>query len=187
MMGPFTFGRIFTSPLAQPALTPGAYDDFNFRMGPGMMGRGFWGRGPGRQGQGFQGLGPGMMGPGMMGGFGQSGLAPAAPLTVEQAEQAVSGFLAGFGNPDLSLREVMIFDNHAYAEIEEKSTGIGAMEVLVDPVTLEVYPEHGPNMMWNLKYGMMSGFGPGQGMMGGMMGGFFRQGGTATPPAVSGR
>lgn len=43
------------------------------------------------------------------------------------------------------------------------------MEVLVDPATQAVYPEMGPNMMWNLKYGMMSGFG-GYGMMGGMMG-----------------
>jgi len=38
--------------------------------------------------------------------------------------------------------------------------------VLVDPVSGNVYPEHGPNMMWNLKYSPMAGFG----MMGGMMG-----------------
>ena len=57
----------------------------------------------------------------------------------------------------------MIFDNNAYARITEKSTGIGAMELLVDPASLVVFPEYGPNMMWNLKYGMMSG----AGMMGG--------------------
>ena len=67
----------------------------------------------------------------------------------------------------------MIFDNNAYAIIAEESTGIGAFELLVNPVTRAVFPEYGPNMMWNLKYGMMSSFG-GNGMMGGfgnMMGG----------------
>jgi hypothetical protein len=64
----------------------------------------------------------------------------------------------------------MIFDNHAYAQIVEIDSGIGVMEVLIDPDTKTVFPEMGPNMMWNLKYGMMSGFG-GYGM-GGMMGGF---------------
>jgi hypothetical protein len=53
------------------------------------------------------------------------------------------------------LGEVMVFDNHSYAQIIETSTGIGAMEVLVDPTTREVYPEHGPNMMWNQKYSPM--------------------------------
>jgi hypothetical protein len=107
-----------------------------------------------------------------MGGFPSSGLASQEPLTIAQAEQAVENYLAAFNNDDLELAEVMVFDNHAYAEIVEKSTGIGAMEVLVDPATLNVYPEYGPNMMWNLKYGMMAGRG---GRMGGMMGGYWNQ------------
>jgi hypothetical protein len=74
----------------------------------------------------------------------------------------------------------MIFDNQAYAEVKEKSTGIGAMELLVDPVTLAVFPEYGPNMMWNLKYGMMSGYN-GYGMMGGGMMGGWQQNPGATP------
>jgi hypothetical protein len=97
----------------------------------------------------------------------------AKPLTVAEATEAVNTFLTNLNNSNLELREVMIFDNHAYAEIVEKDTGLGAMEVLVDPTTQVVYPEHGPNMMWNLKYGMMSGFG-GQGMPG-MMGGMMQQ------------
>jgi hypothetical protein len=57
---------------------------------------------------------------------------------------------------------------------------IGAMELLIDKPYGTVYPEPGPNMMWNAKYGMMAGrgyrgmMGPGGGMMGpggrGMMG-----------------
>lgn len=101
-----------------------------------------------------------------MGGYGPVGPVEASPLSIEAAQGAVEAYLERFGNPDLALKEVMIFDNHAYAEIVEKSTGIGAMEVLIDPLSLIVYPEHGPNMMWNLKY---SGMGS---MMGGMMGGW---------------
>ncbi|HJS29651.1 MAG TPA: hypothetical protein VJ768_08520 [Anaerolineales bacterium] len=145
-----------------------AQSQFDYPMGPGMMG-GLNQVNPGEPYSGF-----GMMGPGMMGGLGASG---AAPLTLAEAQQAVQDYLDGLNNPDLVVSEVMIFDNHAYAEIEEQNSGIGAMEVLVDPATKAVYPEHGPNMMWNLKYGRMSGSGM-FGMMGrfgpnfgGMMGG----------------
>jgi hypothetical protein len=115
-----------------------------------------------------------MMGNGtnMMGGY-QPGVSSAVKtLTVDQAKQAVEKYLAGINNSDLELKEIMIFDNNAYARITEKSTGIGAMELLVDPVSLSVFPEYGPNMMWNLKYGQMSS---NRGMMGGggMMGGFY--------------
>ena len=41
------------------------------------------------------------------------------------------------------------------------------MELLVNPYTKEVFPEFGPNMMWNLKYGMHNNGGMmGRGMMG---------------------
>jgi len=126
---------------------------------------------------GSVGYGPGMMGgygtgPGMMGGYDSSGLTDAAPLSVDQVRGAVERYLAAIGNDDLGLEEIMIFDNHAYAIVVEESTGIGAFELLIDPVTLAVYPEHGPNMMWNLKYGMMSGYGGGMGP--GMMGRGYR-------------
>jgi hypothetical protein len=124
----------------------------------------------------------GMMGGHMMGGYGYGGmmfnrgpLFNPDPLSLTEATDAVEAYLATLNDSNLVLGEVMVFDNHAYAQIVEQETGIGAMEVLIDPVTKAVYPEMGPNMMWNTKYGMMSGFG-GYGMMGGMMGGF-------TPPA----
>ena len=174
---------------AQPGQVPAP---FGYRIGPGMMGY-FRSDRPGStpDGYGFP-MGPGMMGGGyggMMGGYGPGGLSPVEPLSLDQAKQAVTDYLAGLGNSDLTLKEVMIFDNHAYAEIVEKSTGIGAMEVLVDPATLAVYPEHGPNMMWNLKYSPMAGFGRygmmGSMGMGGMMGGYPRQPGNATTPEIS--
>jgi hypothetical protein len=126
---------------------------------------------------------PGIGMPGMMGGYG-GGLSAVEPLSLQPAQQAVEEYLNRLGNDDLLLGEVMIFDNHAYAEVVEKSTGIGAMELLIDPATLVVYPEHGPNMMWNLKYSPMNGPGMGYGM-GGMMGGYYRGQGAANPPDVS--
>jgi hypothetical protein len=160
---------------AAPGLRCGYGGGPGMMGGRGMMGRGY-GYGPGMMGRGYgpgmmDGYGPDMMdgyGPGMMDGYGwdddRSGV---EPLSIEQAQDAVEDYLAELGDDDLALEEVMIFDNQAYAEVVEGSTGIGAMELLVDPVTLAVYPEHGPNMMWNLKYSPMASGAGGYGMMGG--------------------
>lgn len=137
------------------------FDDsrFGFGMGSGMMNSG-----------GSYGMRSGMMGDGSSGMMGSySGLGDVSPLTVEETRTAVESYLVSFGNDDLAIEEIMVFDNNAYAIVIEESTGIGAFELLVDPVTKAVFPEYGPNMMWNIKYGMMSEFG-GFGMMGpGMM------------------
>ena len=112
------------------------------------------------------------MGGGMIGGYGFGGLADVDPLSIEDAETALNNYLSSPGSDELTLGEVMIFDNHAYAQILDKSSGLGAFEVLVDPVSRNVFSEPGPNMMWNNKYGHMNGSGD-FGMMGsGMMGGF---------------
>jgi hypothetical protein len=106
---------------------------------------------------------------GMMGGMMVNSNSPfftGKPLTLAEASETLNAYLTSLNDSNLQLGEVMIFDNHAYAEIVEKGSGIGVMEVLVDPITKAVFPEMGPNMMWNLKYGMMSGFSR-YGMMGG--------------------
>ena len=107
------------------------------------------GRGPGHMMSGGYGMQGGMMG-------NRLGVGPGTvftPLTVSQAESAAQVYLNALNLPDLEIAEVMIFDNNAYVRVVEKSTSIGAFELLVDPGSLAVYPEHGPNMMWNLKYG----------------------------------
>ena len=127
------------------------------------------------EGQNYSQRGFSMMNGGfnMMGGYRSNAIANIQPLTLDQAKRAVEVYLNGWNNPDLELKEIMIFDNHAYARITEKSTGIGAMELLVDPASLSVYPEYGPNMMWNLKYSHMGSFGGMMGRRNGMMGNFF--------------
>jgi len=74
------------------------------------------------------------------------------PLTVDQAKAAAEKYLANLNNSDLQIAEVMIFDNNAYVVVKETTTGNGAFELLVDSASQVAYPEHGPNMMWNLKY-----------------------------------
>ncbi len=143
----------------------------NGQFGPGMMGDG--------QSRGMMGMmmNGGMMGggqySGMMGNYG--GLTDVDPLSIEEVETAVTNYLATLNNDNLSLGEIMIFDNHAYAQIIDETSGTGAFEVLVDPVTQNVFPEPGPNMMWNTEYGMMSS-NSGFGMMGGMMNGQYGPG-----------
>jgi hypothetical protein len=110
----------------------------------------------------------GMMGGGMMINS-HSPFYTVEPLTLAEATETLNAYVTSLNDSNLTVGEVMIFDNHAYAQIVEKDSGIGVMEVLVDPTSKAVFPEMGPNMMWNLKYGMMSGFGN-YGMMGMMMG-----------------
>ena len=82
----------------------------------------------------------------------------------------------------------MEFANTYYAEVSEKDTGIGAIELLVEKPGGTVYPEPGPNMMWNTKYGMMSGSGGTWGMMGPNGGGMMGSGGQGmTGPNSSGQ
>jgi hypothetical protein len=132
-------------------------------------------------------MGGNMMGGayGMMSGAGNAALYGIQPLSISAAQSAVQAYLTGLRNNDLTVGEVIIFDNQAYVRVDEKSTGHAALEVLVDPVTLAVSPEPGANMMWNLKYGMMANTGIGAGMMGGtgagMMGGY-AGGATAANP-----
>jgi len=151
-------------------------DRWNTPWSTGMMG----GRGYGAMG----GYGPGMTGGGgMMEGLGYRNTPGAGPLTEAQVRGAVNSYLAGLGNDDLIVKEIMIFEDNAYAAIAEKSTGIGAFELLVNPADLAVFPEYGPNMMWNLKYGMMGGYGA-TGMMGSGFGPGSMMPGYASPGSV---
>lgn len=100
-------------------------------------------------------MGPGMMGPGMMGVW--DGYNPnAEPITIDEAAEAVKRYLSAYGQ-DLALAEVMEFAWNFYAEVEEETTGIHAMERLIDKYTGQVYPEMGRNMMWNTKYSPIAG------------------------------
>lgn len=182
MMGA-TQGFSSTMPFA-PGWMMGNQDDTgNFAFGPGSMMGGMMN---GMMGQ----MMSGMMGGNMMVNSNNPFFVAADPLTVPEVTETLNAYLAALNDSNLEVDDVMIFDNHAYAQVVEKDSGIGVMEVLVDPTTKAVYPEMGPNMMWNQKYGMMSGFGGyGMGMMmggfGNMMGGFGSTNDASTEPTVT--
>ena len=124
---------------------------YPFMFGGGMMG----------------GLGNGHGFGGMMGRYGYA--APytynGAELNIATAESIAQNYVTSIGNPDLAVKEVEEYSANFYVQIYEKSTGVGAFELLVNKYTGSIYPEMGPNMMWNIKYGMMRG-----GILGGIFG-----------------
>jgi len=138
---------------------------------PGSDYRGMWGRGGMHPGTGSFQMPWGQNGcRGYDDGYGWGDSTSVEPISIDAAQDAVEKYIKALGYGDLEIGESMIFSNHAYVQIIETDTGIGAMEVLVDPVSSAVYPEFGPNMMWNIKYGMHAGSAPGRGYE--MMGGF---------------
>lgn len=103
----------------------------------------------------------------MMGGPGVS-QNTATVTSIDAAAAQAQEALAWSGGADLVIAEAMEFSNQFYVRVKERSTGLGAFELIVERNGF-VHPEPGPNMMWNMKYGHMAGAG---GMMGGgMMGG----------------
>ena len=142
---PITFPPVIVTPTAGPASEQGIATP----AVPYPRSRGYGWDG---------GYGPGWMGPGMMSGYrGWTYSSSNTPLTLDQAIEAANQYLAAYGNPDLTITEVMEFAENFYAEVEEESSGIHAFELLIDRYTGSVYPEPGPNMMWNTKYGHMGG------------------------------
>jgi len=96
--------------------------------------------------------------PMMLGGFEATPMTVSeneTPLAIEQAGDAVQAYLARFGDQNLILAEVMAFDNHFYASVKERDSGIHAFELLIGRFSGQVVSEPGPNMMWNTKYGHM--------------------------------
>lgn len=92
-------------------------------------------------------------------------------ISLDRLKNKVDEYIELFAEK-LMIGDMFVFeDSDYYFSITEEETGMGAMELLVDPYTGFIYPEFGPNMMWNLKYGMHNN--SGYGMMGirGMMSG----------------
>ena len=104
---------------------------------------------------------------GMMSGYGYT--APYAytgtQLNITTAQTIAQNYVASIGNPDLTVKQIEEYQANYYVQVNEKSTGNGAFELLINKYTGSIYPEMGPNMMWNTKYGMMRG-----GILGGIFG-----------------
>ena len=157
MMGGYGYGYGSNSPpyTTQPSTTTPSTQYYQpvypFMFGGGMMGR----------------LGNGYGFGGMMSGYGYT--APYAyngtPLNVTTADTIAQNYVTSIGNPDLVVKQVEEYTNNFYVQVNEKSSGNGAFELLINKYTGSIYPEMGPNMMWNTKYGMMR-----SGALGGIFG-----------------
>jgi hypothetical protein len=113
-------------------------------FGPGMMGNNYAGRGM---------MGGNYTGRGMMGGFSPNTQSPSSNrISIDEAVQRAQAYAASAG-PNLEAAEIMEFNNNFYVAVVEKNSGKAAFEVLVDPYSGSIFPEYGPNMMWNEKYG----------------------------------
>ncbi|HYM69512.1 MAG TPA: hypothetical protein VEZ44_07960 [bacterium] len=99
-------------------------------------------------------------GPGFGAGYG----GPAAtgqPLSLTQAETIARQAVAQSGNAGLAVSHIMEFSNNFYVAVKDKATGQGAFELLINRYAGFVHPEP-QSMMWNTRYGRMTGFrGPG--------------------------
>lgn len=90
-----------------------------------------------------------------MGGFGW-GDEDAAPVqNLNQARERADAYAEAL-QPTLEVGEVMRFENHYYADLQEPD-GSKVTEVLIDSRSGAVRPEMGPATMWNTRVSMMGG------------------------------
>jgi hypothetical protein len=138
----------------------------NYGYGPGMMGNQ-----PGQMGPGMMGNQPGQMGPGMM--YNQSGnysywygimgnmmmgnmmalyYPESKPITQDVAMKNMENFSRQYGS-NTEIDDVMAFSSNYYGVVKDTASGQDIAEILVDRYSGSTYPEPGPNMMWNTRYG----------------------------------
>ena len=107
--------------------------------------------------------GGGMMGGGMMSGMpmmgGMTGYYSGVPVALshDDAKTIANSYLASLNNPELEIGEFEEYSHNFYVSLVEKSTGRGAIEIIIDRYTGS-YQSEPQSMMWNGKYGMMGSY-----------------------------
>jgi hypothetical protein len=107
------------------------------------------------------------------GGAGTSGTTTPTGVQLQQIATRVNAWLVASGFKGFKTAEVMAFTNNDYVAVRN-AQGMPAFELLTNLRTTWVMEEP-PSMMWNTKYGMMSGFGR---RVAPMMGGWMMGGGS---------
>ena len=102
-----------------------------------------------------------MMGPGgmmngmpMMGGMMGYYSGVLVAISHDSAKAIAERYLASLNNPELEIDEFEEYSHNFYVSLIEKSTGRGAIEIIIDRFSGSLQPEP-QSMMWNGKYGMM--------------------------------
>lgn len=112
------------------------------QMGPGMMNN------PGYN----YSSGYGMMGNMMTGNMMALYYPESRPITQDEAIKTMQSFAQQYG-PNMEVEDFMTFSSNYYGVIKDNNSSQYLAEVLVDRYSGYAYPEPGPNMMWNTRYG----------------------------------
>ena len=73
-------------------------------------------------------------------------------ITTDQALSLAQDYATG-RSENLRVARIYEFENAYYAVVEETDTGMGAFQLIIQPVSGNVRFESGAGMMWNTKYG----------------------------------
>jgi hypothetical protein len=79
-------------------------------------------------------------------------------ITRNKAIEIINSYLAKTRNDDLYIQVIYEYNTHYEVELKEMETHRGAFELLVDKFNGRVFPEPGPNLVWNGKYGVNANY-----------------------------
>ncbi|WP_292387864.1 peptidase M4 [Methanosarcina sp. UBA5] len=129
---------------------------YNYGYGPGMMNNPGYNHGYGSgmmNNPGYNyGYGSGMMGSMMTGNMMAIYYPESKPVTQDEALKSMQNFSRQYGS-NLEVEDFMVFSGNYYAVLKDTNSSQYIAEVLVDRYSGSVYPEPGPNMMWNTRFG----------------------------------
>lgn len=106
-------------------------------------------------------MGPGMMNnpgynysyeSGMMGNMMALYYPESKPITQDEAIKSMQSFAKQYGS-NIEIDDFMVFSSNYYGVVKDANSNQNIAEVLVDRYSGSAYPEPGPNMMWNTRYG----------------------------------
>jgi len=113
-------------------------------MGSGMMNNPEYNYSSGMMG--------GMMGNTMMGNMMALYYPGSKPITQDEATKNMRSLAQQYGS-NMGIEDFMAFSSNYYGVVKDAGSNQNIAEVLVDRYSGSAYPEPGPNMMWNTRYG----------------------------------
>jgi len=125
-------------------------------MGPGMMnipdGNYSYGSGMMNNSRYNYSYGSGMMGNMMMGNMMAIYYPESKPITQDEALRNMQRFATQYSS-NATVEDFMVFSSNYYAVLNDTASGQDIAEIIVDRYSGSTYPEPGPNMMWNTRFG----------------------------------
>lgn len=127
-------------------MVPGMMNNSGYNYTSGMMGS------PSYNYTNGSGMMSGMMGNTMMSNMMALYYPGSKPITQDEAIKNMESFAQQYG-PNMEVDDFMTFSSNYYGVVKDANSSQDIAEVLVDRYSGSAYPEPGPNMMWNTRYG----------------------------------